>query len=72
MTPKIGKPPFAYKERPEPWHYCGWIPRKPQGVIFEDAVKREKRSDHGELREVDIYEDGAVFWWAERTPLTVL
>ena len=49
------------------WKFVGWIPRDPLFETFEELVEDARKSDHGELREVDIYPQGAAAWIKERT-----
>lgn len=53
--------------RPQPWKFGGWISYKPSisGLDFDELVQKSLRPDHGEIREVDYYEEGAVIWWKE-------
>lgn len=48
------------------WRYVGWIARAPAIGTFEEHVEELRRSDHGELREVDIYPEGAACWMKEQ------
>ena len=48
----------------EGWWYCGWIRFTTPGE-FNQACYRALRSDHGELRGLDIYPEGAVEWCKE-------
>lgn len=56
--------PSWVKPRPAPWKYAGWISREPAfGRDFDEVIKAIPLiSDHGEIREVDIYEEGAAEW----------
>lgn len=48
------------------WQYVGWIARSLATSTFEELVEKGRRSDHGELREVDIYPEGAACWMKEQ------
>jgi hypothetical protein len=63
MVDKSTLPKWA--EDRDDWNYAGWIRRPPIISTFEELCTRETRSDHGELREVIIYQEGAVVWWKE-------
>jgi hypothetical protein len=44
--------------REKGWQYAGWIANPPErvtGKTFEELVEQAKQSDHGEVREVDVY-----------------
>lgn len=49
------------------WKYVGWIANPPSSTsrTFDEFVEMAKKSDHGELREVDVYDWGAVCWIKE-------
>ena len=52
--------------RSPPWKFAGWISCDPiLDLDFDEAVQRSLGSDHGEIREVDYYNEGAVTWWKE-------
>jgi hypothetical protein len=58
-------PPWATAR--EGWRFAGWISRQGNSSkTFEELVERTIQSDHGEVREIDIYEQGAVCWIKER------
>lgn len=40
-------------------------PPPPSSRTFEQLVEMARKSDHGELREVDVYDWGAVCWIKE-------
>lgn len=66
-NPDIPFPPQA-KQRSDEWQYMGWIANPPDSSTsktFDEFVEDAKKSDHGEIREVDIYEWGAVCWVKE-------
>lgn len=48
------------------WRFAGWFPREPAYSTFEELLKNAQHSDHGELREVDVYPEGAAEWFKER------
>lgn len=48
------------------WQYAGVIDKNPFRGTFEELVVRTLHSDHGEIREVDHYEQGAACWFKER------
>ena len=50
--------------RSDDWKFAGWIDINADR--FDELVEHSKQSDHGEEREVDIYEQGAVCWCRER------
>ena len=54
ITPRIG------------WTFTGWFPNTPIIGSFDELVKNAKLSDHGELREVDIYPEGVATWYKEK------
>ncbi len=63
--------PWA-RDRGEPWIYVGWIKNPPYAgsdgkLSFNDYLEEAKkqRSDHGEIRELDVYPQGAVCWVKE-------
>jgi len=50
------------------WEYVGWIARNPAVEFsFEQLCQNALRSDHGELRKIDHYPEGAVCWMKEQT-----
>lgn len=53
----IALPPFKFADPGLDWQYAGWIAK---GTTYEDSVRKEKLSDHGEERRVDEYPEGAV------------
>lgn len=62
-------PSFA-KRRSAPWIYCGWLerPSNPSDVAqdhFDQLVRRSLQSNHGEVRGVDVYPEGATCYWSE-------
>jgi hypothetical protein len=59
--------PSWVKIRPPEWKYVGWIDRESMISTFEQLVERARQSDHGETREVDIYQEGAACWVFEAT-----
>jgi hypothetical protein len=61
----IRLPNFEYTER-EGWQYCGTIHNPTVcNKTFKQLCKEELRSDHGELRAVDVFPGGAVCWCKE-------
>ena len=59
-------PVWAKKIRPG-WKYVGIILRDTWGNLsFFQTCQRALRSDHGELRRIDYYPEGAVCWTRER------
>ena len=56
-------PPTWAIPRGDGWQYAGWIPYEAEGL--ETLIKNSLRSDHGETRGYDIYQEGFVFWWRE-------
>ena len=60
----VGLPAWA-NNRPG-WTFCGWIKNPPSFGNFDEMVTAAKVSDHGELRAVDIYSQGAVCWFKEQ------
>ncbi len=49
------------------WEFAGIISRNPSGSLsFFEYCQRALRSDHGELRRIDYYPQGAVCWTRER------
>ena len=72
---EIYMPPWV-ELRSWPWRFAGVIDKNPvtsgpdritdRDVSFEELVTRELRSDHGEEREVDYYEQGVACWFRER------
>ena len=68
MTTDGNKPipiPEWIVPRDENWRYVGWIGRNPFRVTFEELCERAVKSDHGEVRELDFYQEGAVTWVKE-------
>jgi hypothetical protein len=67
MIMSIPFPSWA-NEKPG-WIYAGWIarhnPHRSAGVTYESLVENAKKPDHGELREVDEYPEGATCWYQE-------
>ena len=57
--------PEGATRRGRPWRYMGWIPLNPIYGTFQELVGQAKRSDHGEIRELDFYTRGAVCWMRE-------
>ena len=57
--------PEGATRRGYPWRCVGWIQLNPIRGTFEELVEQAKRSDHGEVREVDMYDWGAVCWMRE-------
>ena len=59
------------------WTYAGWIPKNPitsgpnrateQDISYEELIRRHLQSDHGEIREVDAYPEGAACWFREQS-----
>ena len=45
------------------WIFAGWLLVKDGD--FSNAVEHNMKSDHGEERIVDLYEEGAVCWYRE-------
>lgn len=45
------------------WIFSGWL--MVRDGDFANTVERNMKSDHGEDRTVDIYEEGAVCWYRE-------
>ena len=58
LTFNIPMPSWVQPRSPE-WSYVGWFPT---GGTFEEHLEKAQRSERGELREVDIYEEGAAVW----------
>lgn len=51
-----------------PWVYVGWIENPPgTGDSFDEVISGQLKSDHGEIREVDRYPEGATCWCREET-----
>lgn len=59
--------PYDAVLRPSPWRYVSWIANPPDAGCgtFEELLESSTKSDHGETREVDLYEWGAVCWMKE-------
>jgi len=62
LQQEIQLPEWAV-QRPYGWHYAGWIPYTADNL--DSLVEHAKLSDHGEIRDWDIYQEGYVFWWKE-------
>lgn len=47
------------------WNYAGWIQRDSPYDSFDELCKHAIKTDHGEIRELDFYPEGAVAWCKE-------
>ena len=53
--------------RGDGWVYAGWDSAKDDDFSsFEHRREHALQSDHGEERGVDIYSEGATYWWREK------
>ncbi len=69
-TVEIRFPSWATR-REGPWIYAGWISIDCEDSTlgipsYKEMVAKQLRSDHGEIREVDEYPQGAVYWYREQ------
>lgn len=63
---KRGIPFPEWAEDQPGWLYIGWIKNPSTTEIsFEELCENAKRIDHGELRKVVIYPQGATCWYKE-------
>ena len=61
------------KQRQYPWVYLGYIRRETfLGKTFKERCQEAKRLDHGEIRCLDIYPEGAIEWYRPANKLTLL
>jgi len=56
--------------RKSPWRFVGVIARESEaygrlGITFEELLESAKKIDHGEIREQDVYPEGAICWMKE-------
>jgi hypothetical protein len=62
--------PTGAKRRERPWAFICWIKRESfMGLTFEEMCRDTVLQDHGELRFVDVYPEGAIEWVCEPGPL---
>lgn len=60
-------PPMWAKSRPAPWMYMGWIKNPPSVEATFESLCDEAVcvAEGGDVREIDIYPQGAVIWLKE-------